>query len=54
MYGGHIECRCGQQQHVESINSTVQCIACGLQHELNLLTETETLVEEDEEDGTDI
>lgn len=41
MVAGSISCSCGQTFHVETVNNTVDCIACGKAHSTEHLPKLE-------------
>ena len=55
---GTVNCSCGQQFHVESVNDTVNCIRCAKEHNISALPEKVEVIdpptEEGDGDGTNI
>lgn len=44
MNGGLINCSCGQQQYVETMNDVVNCVKCEKQHKVYPIPEPEPKV----------
>ena len=56
MHHGDILCECGQQFYFETVNSGINCIACGAQFDVSSFPPKELVVleEAEEEDGDTI